>query len=56
MKTKKQKQEEALARQAAFASLPIEAQIERVKQRPGESKRQRALLLAKIEVRGKVTK
>lgn len=49
-----QRQDEALARQNEYETLPIEARLARIEGRRGASKKQRAKLLKAIEKRGKV--
>ena len=53
-KTVEQKREEAQERQAAYDKLSPEDRLARIETRPGESKRERAKLMSKIESRRKV--
>lgn len=55
-KSIEQKRQEAEERREDYDTLKPEDQLARIEGRPGESKRERAKLLALIEARGKTAK
>lgn len=49
MKSQRQKREEAKARQTAYDKLSLKAKLALIETRPGESKREKNRILAKIK-------